>query len=158
MRALGISDLPLAMETGRVEVLIKFLSKALTTKRNHIKTQVCASMACIPILILVSDCFVNQRQGRYCDLDTRLYWYIPGRAHCRCLSTHRTYCKHHIIVNILILIIFQRSIVVELNKTGSTSVGAGDEPKDDSKDKFWPEVDKNIAIYYQTMNPAERQM
>jgi hypothetical protein len=53
MRALGISDLPPAMETGRVEVLLKFLSKALTGKRYHIKSQVCAFVTGGPILILV---------------------------------------------------------------------------------------------------------
>jgi hypothetical protein len=72
MRALGISDLPPA-KTGRVEVLIKYLSKALTGKRYHIKSQVCAFVISAPILILVLDCFINQRQGGYCDIDTRLY-------------------------------------------------------------------------------------
>lgn len=41
MRALGVSDLPPAMETGRVEVLIKVLNKALTNKRYQIKFYVC---------------------------------------------------------------------------------------------------------------------
>ncbi|KAJ7811520.1 hypothetical protein B0H13DRAFT_2448054 [Mycena leptocephala] len=127
MRALGISDLPLAMETGRVEVLIKFLSKALTTKRNHIKTQIVSSIKDkVDIATLTRACIGTSPA-------------VPTAA-------------------VYLRIALIRSIVVELNKTGSTSVGAGDEPKDDSKDKFWPEVDKNIAIYYQTMNPAERQI
>ncbi|KAJ7863908.1 hypothetical protein B0H13DRAFT_2281979 [Mycena leptocephala] len=103
------------------------LSKALTTKRNHIKTQIVSSIKDkVDIATLTRACIGTSPA-------------VPTAA-------------------VYLRIALIRSIVVELNKTGSTSVGAGDEPNDDSKDKFWPEVDKNIAIYYQTMNLAERQI
>ncbi|KAJ7878962.1 hypothetical protein B0H13DRAFT_2278936 [Mycena leptocephala] len=105
IHALSISDLPPAMETGRVEVLNKFLSKALTTKRNHIKTQIVSSIKDkVDIATLTRTCIGTSPA-------------VPTAA---------VYQRITLI----------RSIVVELNKTGSsTSVGAGDEPKDDSKDK-----------------------
>ncbi|KAJ6631672.1 hypothetical protein B0H10DRAFT_1979731 [Mycena sp. CBHHK59/15] len=100
MRALGISDLPPAMETGRVEVLLKFLSKALTAKRYLIKSQIVSSLKDkVDIATLTRAC-------------------IDG----------------------------------EFDPDG------GDESKDESKDKFWPEVDSQLAVYYQVMGPAERQV
>ncbi|KAJ7899601.1 hypothetical protein B0H14DRAFT_2556658 [Mycena olivaceomarginata] len=105
MRALGISDLPLTMETGRVEVLIKFLSKALTTKRNHIKTQIVSSIKDkVDIATLTRACIGTSPA-------------VPTAA-------------------VYLRIALIRSIVVELNKTGSTSVGAGDEPKTTPRTSF----------------------
>ncbi|KAJ7644881.1 hypothetical protein FB45DRAFT_300554 [Roridomyces roridus] len=44
MRAMGVKDLPPAMETGRVAVLAKVIGKALTDKRFEIKSQVVKSL------------------------------------------------------------------------------------------------------------------
>lgn len=40
MRMLGVADMPPSMETGRCELLLACLGKALTDKRYHIKFQV----------------------------------------------------------------------------------------------------------------------
>ncbi|KAJ6611048.1 hypothetical protein B0H10DRAFT_2057884 [Mycena sp. CBHHK59/15] len=127
MRALGISDLPPAMETGRVEVLLKFLSKALTAKRYLIKSQIVSSLK------------------DKVDIATLT------RA---CIGTSPAAPTAAVYQRIALL----RSIALELNKTGSSTPDGGDESKDESKDKFWPEVDSQLAVYYQVMGPAERQV
>ncbi|KAJ7939127.1 hypothetical protein B0H13DRAFT_2300865 [Mycena leptocephala] len=127
MRVLGISDLPPAMETGRVEVLLKFLSKALTGKRYHIKSQIVSSLK------------------DKVDIATLT------RA---CIGTSPAAPTVAVYQRIALL----RSIALELNKTGSSTPDGGDESKDESKDKFWPEVDSQLAVYYQIMGPAERQV
>ncbi|KAJ7920516.1 hypothetical protein B0H13DRAFT_2319419 [Mycena leptocephala] len=127
MRALGISDLPPAMETGRVEVLIKYLSKALTAKRYHIKSQIVSS---------IKD---------KVDIATLT------RA---CIGTSPAAPTVAVYQRIALL----RSIAAESNKTGSPTPEGGDDSKDESKDKFWPEVDSQLAVYYQIMGPAERQV
>ncbi|KAJ6544691.1 hypothetical protein B0H10DRAFT_2133763 [Mycena sp. CBHHK59/15] len=127
MRALGISDLPPAMETGRVEVLLKFLRKALTAKRYLIKSQIVSSLKDkVDIATLTRACIGTSPAAPTAAVYQRITLF--------------------------------RSIALELNKTGSLTPDGGDESKDESKDKFWPEVDSQLAVYYQVMGPAERQV
>ncbi|KAJ7140291.1 hypothetical protein C8R43DRAFT_1018169 [Mycena crocata] len=45
MRMLGVLDLPPPSETGRCEVVLKCIGKALTDKRHYIKSQIFASLS-----------------------------------------------------------------------------------------------------------------
>ncbi|KAJ6620124.1 hypothetical protein B0H10DRAFT_2216172 [Mycena sp. CBHHK59/15] len=128
MRALGISDLPPAMETGRVEVLMKFLGKSLTTKCYHIKHQIFSTLT-----------------GDKVDIATLT------RA---CIGTSAAVPTAALYQRIALLC----SIAFEFKRSGKSTTEGGDDAKDDSKDKFWPEVDSQLAVYHQTMCAAERRV
>ncbi|KAJ7030648.1 hypothetical protein C8F04DRAFT_1236456 [Mycena alexandri] len=126
MRELGVSDLPPAMETGRVDVLLKFLNKALTTKRYQIKYHLFGSLLA----------------------DEKVDIATLTRS---CLGTSPAVPTAALYQRIALL----RSIALEFKNSGKAT--GGDDAKDDSKDKFWPEVDSRLAAYHQ-MTPGDRQV
>ncbi|KAJ7030577.1 hypothetical protein C8F04DRAFT_1365746 [Mycena alexandri] len=126
MRELGVADLPASMETGCVDVLLKFSNKALTTKHYHIKYHLFAS--------LIGDEKV--------DLATLTR---------SCIGTSPAVPTAALYQHIALL----RSIALKFKNSGKTT--DIDDAKDNSKDKFWPEVDSRLATYHQ-MTPGNRQV
>ncbi|KAJ7504033.1 hypothetical protein B0H11DRAFT_2353041 [Mycena galericulata] len=124
MRALGVADMPPSMETGRCEVLMKVVGKALINKRYHIKNQIFASLTgdSVDIATLTRNCI--------------------GTSSAK--ATAALYQR----------IAFLRKIAVEHK---SVSIPEADAVKDDAKDKFWPAVDAQLAVY-QHLGVAQQQV
>ncbi|KAJ6456979.1 hypothetical protein C8R45DRAFT_1110757 [Mycena sanguinolenta] len=154
MRLLGVSDMPPSHETGRCDVLIKVLGKALTDKRYHIKNAITESLS-----------------GKKVDIATLTRTCI-GTSPAQ--PTAALYQR----------IAFLRSVVVSYSeanpkrkKKASTprapsalaaEAPASDAPeqadseKENTKDKddgFWKAVDDDLAVYYSdSFTAGERQI
>ncbi|KAJ6559656.1 hypothetical protein B0H19DRAFT_1145579 [Mycena capillaripes] len=130
MRMLNVEDLPSSLETGRCEVLMKVINRALIAKRYHIKAQIVTSLISttrVDIAALTRACIGNSPTKPTAALYQR--------------------------------IAFIRSIAVDHKaKMGAKSLAPdGAEAKDDSKDRFWVAVDDELAVYH-TLSASERQV
>ncbi|KAF7324218.1 hypothetical protein MSAN_02534000 [Mycena sanguinolenta] len=153
MRSLGVSDMPPAYETGRCDVLLKVLGKALTDKRYLIKTAIMESLS-----------------GSKVDIATLTRTCI-GTSPAQ--PTAALYQR----------IAFLRSVAVSYSEANPTKKKkpsrprppvpegqASDQPaqpddfeKENVKDKekddgFWKAVDDQLAVYYiDSFTSADRQ-
>ncbi|KAJ6564271.1 hypothetical protein B0H19DRAFT_1140662 [Mycena capillaripes] len=131
MRMLSVADLPPSLETGRCEVLMKVINRALIAKRYHIRAQVHLTSLISPtpvdIATLTRACISNSLARPTAALYQRI-------AFIRSIAlTHKA-------------------------KTGSKALAPdGAEAKDDSKDQFWLAVDDQLTVY-QTLSASDRQV
>ncbi|KAF7375545.1 hypothetical protein MSAN_00442700 [Mycena sanguinolenta] len=137
MRSLGVSDMPPAYETGRCDVLLKVLGKALTDKRYLIKTAIMESLS-----------------GSKVDIATLTRTCI-GTSPAQ--PTAALYQR----------IAFLRSVAVSYSEANPTKKKKPTQPddfeKENVKDKekddgFWKAVDDQLAVYYiDSFTSADRQ-
>ncbi|KAJ7444264.1 hypothetical protein B0H11DRAFT_1931200 [Mycena galericulata] len=120
MRTLQVKDLPPAMETGRCDVVLKYIGKALTDKRFLIKKQIFASL--------------NGKEKVDIAKLTRL---------CISASPARPTLPMYQ------RIAFLRSIAVQFKKDGVKDT-AGKPGTDDAGDSFWNAVDNKLAKYHKS--------
>ncbi|KAJ6538142.1 hypothetical protein B0H19DRAFT_1181806 [Mycena capillaripes] len=128
MRMLSVADLPPSLETGRCEVLMKVINRALIAKRYHIRAQISASLISptpVDIATLTRACISNSLARPTAALYQRIAFIVSDASP---------------------------------QKTGSKALAPdGAEAKDDSKDQFWLAVDDQLTVY-QTLSASDRQV
>ncbi|KAF7351462.1 hypothetical protein MSAN_01578300 [Mycena sanguinolenta] len=130
MRSLGVSDMPPAYETGRCDVLLKVLGKALTDKRYLIKTAIMESLSGskVDIATLTRTCIGTSPA----QPTAALYQRIAFFAQRRCQASDQPAQPDD----------FEKENVK-------------DKEKDDG---FWKAVDDQLAVYYiDSFTSADRQ-
>ncbi|KAJ7501226.1 hypothetical protein B0H11DRAFT_1908533 [Mycena galericulata] len=120
MRTLQVKDLPPAMETGRCDVVLKYIGKALTDKRFLIKKQI----------------FVSLNGKEKVDIAKLTRLCISASPARPTLPMYQR-------------IAFLRSIAVQFKKDGVKDT-AGKPGTDDAGDSFWNAVDNKLAKYHKS--------